>query len=325
MSRTFIWVVIAITIVFTNAMSARAAPAGSLWINANPGTQYGNRTFTNVVWGDGYPTVSVEFITDDTVVFPPGHGGGQKQRFANNGIAPGNQNNNNPAFTGIYTNTLRLNAMIADTGTVTTTYTFSYPMTLIDLILCDFDDNDMAWISATGPDGEALPPSIFEFIMEGDLSMTNNAGNRPPLELATPPLWNPVSGVLTSAVSFNENRSYTVLRVPEGVAVKTITITFTGYRADNDGPDGGGLGAHIYVNLWATPRDSAWQPASAESTVQWRIPTLPGVMYEISSSSNFTHWELLDTLVGPSAPTGHVIWTDATVTNHPSMHRMYRF
>ena len=62
-----------------------AAPAGSLFINANPGTTYGNRTFTSVVWGDGYPLVSLQFNTDTGVVFSAMLGGGPAQRIANNG------------------------------------------------------------------------------------------------------------------------------------------------------------------------------------------------------------------------------------------------
>jgi len=328
MQRTYTHYILALAAAFALAgcMHAEAAPAESLRINANPGTQYGNRTFTNVVWGDGYPLVSVAFVTDASIVFSPDHGSGQKQRFANNSLTPGTLQNDNPDFISIYTNILRLNAMIADTGTVTTTYTFSAPMTLIDLIICDVDDNDMLQVSATGPGGIPLSPSIFQFIADGDLSMTNNAGGRPPLELATPPLWDPVSGVLTSVVSWNENRTFTILRVPEGTAVESIVLTFNGYRADNDGPDGSGLGAHIYVNLWATPRAPVMSAAMAEDfSAQWTIPTLPGLSYSVSASTNTTTWEVLGSFAGPTAPTGHVVWADTDFTNQTSVFRLYRY
>jgi len=294
-------------LLMTSALSA--VPAGSLQINANPGTTYGNRAFTNVVWGGGYPLASLQFNTDTSVVFAAVHGGGPAQRIANNTIDPGTLNNDNPAFTGVYTNRLRLNALIADTGTVTATYTFSSPMTLIDFILCDFDDDDRAVISATGPGDAPIAPSNFIFLAEGDLSLTNNAGGRPALEPATPPAWNSTTGVLVAQVPWNENRSYTILRAPEGLAIKTFTIAFTGARADSDGPTNSGLGSHIYVNLWASPR-----PERIEATTTswiWRLPTLPGLAHTVETSTDLTTWTVVHTLTGAAAPVAHATWTNA--------------
>lgn len=303
-----------------------AAEAGCLFVNANPGSSYGNRSFTNIIWGDGYPLVSVSFTTDPAIVFSAEHGGGQKQRFANNGLTPNTLNNDNPDFISVYTNILRLNATIADTGTVTTTYTFSFPMTLIDLIVTDVDDRDVVQITPRGPGGVVLPPSVFELIADGDLSLTNNAGGRPPLELASPPLWNEVSGVLTAAVGWNENRSYTILRVPEGVLVESLTLAFTGHRADQDGPDGPGLGAHVYAALWATPRASIIQSADLQlSSPTLTIPTLPGLSYGIAKSSDLITWDHHDVISGPSAPTAHVVWVDVGWTNVPPNTRFYRY
>lgn len=285
-----------------------AAPAGSLQINANPGTTYGNRAFTDVVWGDGYPLVTLQFSTDTSVVFQAVHGGGPAQRIANNTLDPGTLNNDNPAFTGIYTNRLRLNALIADTGTVTATYAFSSPMTLVDFILCDFDDEDRAVISATGPGGELVAPSNFLFLAEGDLSLTNNAGGRPPLEPATPPAWNPISGELVAQVPWNENRAYTILRAPEGLAVKTFSIAFTGARADADGPTNNGLGAHIYVNLWASPRPERIEAAATPRV--WRLPTLPGLAHAVETSEDFATWTVVNILTGAAAPVAHATWTN---------------
>jgi len=269
--------------------------------------------------------VTVSFETDASIVFTNA-GAGQKQRFANNWLWPDTLDNDNPDFIMIYTNRLRLNATIADTGTVTTTYTFSSPMTLVDLIVCDVDDLDVVQITPFGPGGVPLPPSILELVAQGDLSLTNNAGGRPPLEVATPPIWNETSGILTAAVAWNENRSYTILRVPEGLAVESIDLEFTGHRRDADGPSGAGLGAHVYVALWATPRELKVQSAGLQSDrPAINVPTLPGLMYEISSSSNLVTWNYFDTLVGPSAPTGHVEWVDSSWTNVVQDPRFYRF
>jgi hypothetical protein len=286
-----------------------AAPAESLFVNANPGTAYGNRTFTSVVWGDGYPLASLQFNTDTGVVFSAGLGGGPAQRIANNGLAPNTSNNDQPDFILVYTNTLRLNALIADTGTLSAVYSFSSPMTLVDVILCDIDDGDRAVISATGPGGSVIAPSNFVLIAEGDLSLTTNAGGRPPLEPATPPSWNPATGELAAQVAWNENRSYTILRIPEGVAVDTITITFTGVHPDSDGPAGSGLGSHVYVNLWATPRPEHIA-AAATNPLTWHIPTLPGIAYALETSADLDAWSVMNTVTGPAAPVARLIWTN---------------
>lgn len=289
-----------------------AAPAGSLFVNANPGTAYGNRTFTSVVWGDGYPVVSLQFNTDTGVVFAAALGGGPAQRIANNGLTPGTLNNDHPDFISVYTNTLRLNALIADTGTVTAVYSFSFPMTLVDIILCDLDDDDRAVISATGAGGAIIAPSNFALVAEGDLSLTNNAGGRPPLELATPPTWNPATGELVAQVAWNENRSYTILRIPEGVAVETVTIAFTGAHADGDGPAGSGLGSHVYANLWATPRPEHIA-AAATNPLTWHIPTLPGLPHALETSADLATWTTLNTVTGPAAPAARVAWTNFSI------------
>lgn len=292
------------------AVSGAAAPAGCLYVNANPGSVYGDRTINSIVWGDGYPTVNVFFQTDTNIVYPPEHGGGQKQRFANNGLAPGSLNNDNPAFISIYTNTLRLNAMIADTGTVSTLYTFSEPMTLIDVIVCDLDSRDVVTVTAFDSNNVAMPASIFEVMGEGDLSLTNNAGGRPPLELATPPVWDAVSGVLTASVPWNENRTFTILRVPEGTSVGAIKLEFHGFETDTDGPGGSRLGSHIYAALWASPRSDAIATLdSTNGAPVLTLPTLPGLLYEISSSSDLDVWNPLAVLTGQASPVTHAVWT----------------
>ena len=261
--------------------NARAADAGCLFLNANA-TLYGDRGFTNVVWGDGYPAVSAQFVTDTNIVFAAGDGGGPKQRMANNGLTPWTTESDNPAFLASYTNVLRLNAMIADTGTVTLTYTLAAPMTLVDLLVTDVDQDDRVQVALTAPGGAVLSPTNLQFIGEGDLSLTVNAGGRPPLELATPPAWTSVNGTLTSRVTWNENRSYTILRVPEGLAVETLTLSFTGARADTDGPAGAGLGSHVYVTLWATPRRPAISEMVADAGgIALRLPTLPALPYRV--------------------------------------------
>jgi hypothetical protein len=291
------------------APSARAADAGCLFLSAS-GSLYGNRGFTNVTWGDGYPAVSAQFVTDPAIVFAPEHGSGPKQRMANNGLTPGTAENDNPAFVGTYTNVLRLNALIADTGTVALTYTFAAPMTLVDLLVTDVDQDDRVLISMTAPGGAPLSPTQLQFAGEGDLSLTLNAGGRPPAELATPPAWTADQGTVTARVTWNENRSYTILRVPEGVVVETITVTFMGSRADSDGPSGSALGAHVYVALWATPRVPAVADVrTADGVVQLRVPTLPGLAYHVLSGDGVGEWTATNTVVGPAA-TGHVWWAE---------------
>jgi hypothetical protein len=314
-------------ILLLTPLTTLAATADSLFINANPGTTYGDRTIANVTWGDGYPSATLTFFTDTNLVFTPEQGGGQKQRLANNGLAPFTPNNNNPTFLAVYTNTLRLNALIADTGTVTATYTFSHPATLIDLIITDVDDQDVVFVSATDANHQPLAPSNLLLIAEGDLSMTNNAGSRPPLELASPPIWFPATGTLTSAVPFNENRSYSILRVPAGIAVRSLSVTCTGYRPDQDGPGSSGLGSHVYVNLWASPRPATWLPALTppEPLPRWNIPSRSGHTYRVYASTNTWSWELLSAVTGPPPPAGYATWTDPTQPANRPPTRFFRY
>lgn len=283
------------------APASHAVEPECLFLNANA-TLYGNRAFTNVVWGSGYPTVSAQFSTSTNVVFSPADGGGQKQRMANNTLTPGLTESDNPDFISVYTNNLRLNALIADTGTVSLTYAFSSAMTLVDLMLTDVDDDDVLTIALSGPGG-TIAPSNLVFVDEGDLSLTINAGGRPPLELATPPAWNPTTGQLAAQVPWNENRSYTVLRVPEGIAVSNIVLTLSGTNPDTDGPSGPALGSHVYVTLWATPRPLLLaQPETAGTNFQFTIPSLPGRVYRVRAGTEPTAWSTLQTVTGAAAP-----------------------
>jgi len=280
---------------------SRAIEPECLFLNAN-GATYGNRAFTNVVWGAGYPTVSAQFSTSTNIVFSPADGGGQKQRMANNTLNPGLAESDNPDFISVYTNNLRLNAMIADTGTVSLTYTFSSAMTLIDLMLTDLDQDDVLTVSLSGSGG-SIAPSNLVFVDEGDLSLTINAGGRPPLELATPPMWNPATGQLAAQVTWNENRSYTILRVPEGIAVSNIVLTFTGANTDTDGPSGPALGSHVYVTLWATPRPLLLaQPEIIEPNFRFTFPSLPGRVYRVRAGTDPNAWSTIQTVTGSAAP-----------------------
>lgn len=311
-------------VLFAAAPSARAADAGCLFLNAS-GSLYGNRGFTNVIWGDGYPAVSAQFVTDPAIVFAPEHGSGPKQRMANNGLTPGAAENDNPAFVGIYTNVLRLNALIADTGTVALTYTLATPMTLFDLLVTDVDQDDRVLISMTAPGGAPLSPTQLQFAGEGDLSLTLNAGGRPPAELATPPAWTADQGTVTARVTWNENRSYTILRIPEGVAVETITVTFAGSRADSDGPSGSALGAHVYVALWATPRRVGVAGLDVDASgVHLRVPTLPALAYHVFSGPAVGQWVETNVLVGLSTPAGHTWWTDTGTAQAIRFHTVER-
>ena len=284
--------------------SAAAAEAGCLFVNGNPAA-YGDRSITNVTWGDAYPTVSVTFVTQPDIVFAPADGGGSKQQFGNNRLTPGTTALDEPAFISVYTNDLRLNALIADTGTVVLTYTFSTPMMLVDVIVADVDQGDSVQVSATAPGGAPLAPGVFQKMGEGDLSLTINAGGRPPLELATPPIWNEITGVLTAAVSWNENRSFTILRNPEGVAVESVTLSFKGASTDTDGPLGSGLGGHVYAALWASPRShqiTSFGPTSGNLALA--VPTLPGYADLILESDDLSTWTEVSTFSGAGVPTG---------------------
>ncbi len=300
----------AVALFFMSLCAAFGAPAGSLYVNANPGTTYGDRTITNIVWGDGYPAIAMEFRTDSNITFTVPYTG-HAQRIANNGLTPWTKDNDNPAFIASHTNIFRTNAFIADTGTVAATYVFTSPMTLVDLIVCDVDDEDRAVISAKDADGNPFAPSNFIFVADGDLSLTNNAGGRDPLELATPPTWNPEAGSLTANVQWNENRTFTILRVPEGRAVSSITVTFTGKRHDNDGQSGNGLGSHIYVGLWATPRGLRWGEGPTPNLPAWSVPTLPGLTNRIEQSADLETWSDAGAVTGPPPPVAHVIWTNS--------------
>ncbi len=271
---------------------------------------YGDWSTSNVVWGDGYPTVNAVFSADESLVFDVEHGGGYRQKIGTNSLvsstpAVPNAQNDNPSFIETYPNTLRLNALIADTGTIIMTYTLSFPTELVDIIIADVDEGDSVVVSATDAAGNAVAPASLQMVGEGDLSLTINAGGRPPLELATPPSWNAGTGTLAAQVTWNENRSFTILRPLPGVALKTITLTFTGNRADSDGPTGSGLGSHIYAALWATPRILEVLQFSVANPTQFllRWTSLPGLSYRVQTNTELSEpWTQETTVAGAAAP-----------------------
>jgi hypothetical protein len=283
---------------------------------------YGDWTANATAWGDGYPAVSGVFAADESLVFPPAEGGGYRQKIGTNTLDPGTTSNDNPAFTGVYPTSLRLNALIADTGVVALTYTLAFATELVDILVCDVDEDDSVVVSATDAAGVPIPASSFARVSEGDLSLTINAGGRPPLELATPPAWNPGTGALVAQVAWNENRSFTVLRPLPGVAVKTVTLTFDGARADSDGPAGAGLGSHIYAGLWPTPRrfeirEAVRQPGGS---LLLRWTSLPGLGYRVERSLTVGGWGPVVDVTGASSP---ATTTDHTVVPDPAAPRQF--
>jgi len=111
--RTASWVVAALPLLA--AAHGWGAEAASFRFAAGS-APYGDWTAGATVWGDGYPSVSGFFATDESLVFPPGQGGGYRQKIGTNTLDPGTTSNDNPAFMGVYPTSLRLNALIADTG-----------------------------------------------------------------------------------------------------------------------------------------------------------------------------------------------------------------
>lgn len=243
--------------------------AGPLIVTVG-GQIYQDWSVLNVRWGTGYPSVDVLFDRDEAI-------GGQL--IWDNEIVRGSNLNDQPEFIGNYTSNLRVNALVADFGEVRITYDLEFPTQLLDLMVLDVDDEDHVRVECRAFDGTLIEPRQLQRIMEGDLSRFSNAPGRPASEVATPPVWNPVAGTLTAAVTWNENRSFTVLRPT--VPVGSITLRFAGKRT----------GAHVYAGLWATPRAlelTEIRRTATETYLRWT--SLPGVAYRVMRSSNLVDW-----------------------------------
>ncbi|HUS34626.1 MAG TPA: PQQ-binding-like beta-propeller repeat protein [Verrucomicrobiae bacterium] len=279
-------------------------PVGPLLATVN-GSVLGDWSRQNIRWGQGFPAVSVNFDTDETVT------GVQRQSIWDNEFVRGSSVNDQPDFTKAYTTNLRVNGLVANTGTVKLTYNLAFATQLIDLMVLDVDDQDVVRIECRGIDGTTLSPDVFQIFAQGDLSKLINAIGRPPLEPATPPIWNPAAGTLTAAVLWNENRSYTILR--PSVPLTSITLTFTGKRPAPVGD----WGSHIYAALWATPRPMTLaqtrSPSTGDFHLQW--PSLPGVTYRILRSSDLWSWIEAAKIEGAAVPQ---IFTEAILPGDQS-------
>lgn len=244
------------------------------------GSVLGDWSRQDLRWGQGYPKVDVRFDSDELV------GGGQRQSMWDNEFARGSTMNDQPGFITNYTGNLRVNGLVANTGQVTLTYDLAFATQLVDLMILDVDDEDHVRIECRGLDGHPLDPGLLQLLMQGDLSRFANASPRPASEAASPPVWDPVAGTLTASVTWNENRSYTILR--PSVPLTSVTLTFTGKRAAPPGD----WGSHIYAALWATPRPFQFtetrRNVAGESELRWT--SLPGVPYRILRSSNLVDW-----------------------------------
>ena len=238
----------------------------------------------NLQWGYGYPTVNVRFDLDEGI-------GRQRQIIADNEIVRGSNMNDQPDFISNYSGNLRVNFLAADFGQAKIIYDFAFPTQLFDLMVLDVEEDDHIRIECRKPDGTPIDPRLLQLVMQGDLSRNYNAPDRPPSEAATPPVWDPVAGTLSAAVTWNENRSYTVLR--PSVPVASITLTFAGNRT----------GAHIYAGLWARPPALALienRHVQGESHLRWT--SLPGISYRVMQSSNLIDWVQGWTGMGTAAP-----------------------
>jgi hypothetical protein len=263
-------------------------------------------------WGQGYPAVNVSFDTDESIRFSAAQGGGLKQLITELEIARGSQMNDQPEFTTAYTNNLKVNGLIADIGSVTLTYNLGFATRLLDLLVLDVDDEDVVHIECRDLHGDFLNPGLLEIVMEGDLSRYANAPGRPAAEPATPPLWDAATGTLTSAVIWNENRSYTVLRPT--VAVSQVQVTFTGRRG---AAAPGQWGSHIYTALWATPRPLELIALSHDQHAGYRLRwnSLPDVPYHILSSSDLQTWADAKAVLGAASP---AVTTDTVLAGGPA-------
>jgi hypothetical protein len=259
-----------------------------------------NWSIEGLPWRQGFPRVNVTFETDESIRFPDSQGGGQRQLIANVDLSPGTPAHDNPDFTDVYPTTLPTLALIADSGTVELTYHLEYETALVDLIIADVDENDLVEITGYGPGAESASRVEWTVVAEGDLSRFINASGRPAAEPASPPLWDPTTGQLRSAVTWNENRSFTVLRPAS--PVNMITVRFTGAIANLWGP--GYWGAHVYVALWATAhplRIVEVRPTPDDMTlVRWL--SLPGVPYRLFQSSDLIEWTEVGAVTGLAAP-----------------------
>jgi hypothetical protein len=259
-----------------------------------------NWSFEGLRWRQGFPRVNVTFETDESIRFPDSQGGGQRQLIANVDLSPGTQAHDNPEFTDVYPTTLPTLALIADSGTVELSYHLEYETALVDLIIADVDENDLVEITGYGHGAEAASRVEWTVVTEGDLSRFINASGRPAAEPASPPLWDPTTGQLRSAVTWNENRSFSVLRPAS--PVDTIKVRFTGAIANVWGPSS--WGAHVYVALWATAhpfRIVEVRPTPDDTTlVRWL--SLPGVPYRLFQSLDLVEWTEAAAVVGLPAP-----------------------
>lgn len=277
--------------------------AGPLLATVN-GSVVGDWSRQNIRWGQGFPAVTVNFDTDETVT------GVQRQSIWDNEFVRGSTANDQPDFTRAYTTNLRVNGLVANTGRVKLTYDFAFATQLVDLLVLDVDDEDVVHIECRGIDGAALSADVLQISIQGDLSKTLNPPPRP-LEPATPPIWNPATGTLIAAVPWNENRSFTVFR--PSVPLTSITLTFIGKRP----APAGDWGSHIYAALWATPRPLTLAQTRLASTgdfhLQW--PSLPGVTYRILRSSDLWSWIEAAKIEGAAVPQ---IFTEAILPGDQS-------
>lgn len=290
-----------LVIILFFAWPAHAAEAGNLAVDSQTrgNDTYGDWSFQNLEWGPGYPTVNVTVETDESLL---NLNGTQRQGLIDNLLAVGSRENDNPVFTSVYDSPLHFGWIVADIGTISITYELSFATRLVDIMLFDVDEGDVARIEIRGADGQIVPPWELELIMEGDLSRYYNNPNRPPLEAATPPAWDDETGTLTARVSWNENRSFTILR--PNVPIRQITVVHTGIRAWTDRSVVPNIGSHILTALWAPPRQFKISEFRRKNSDGFQLtwPSLPGRTYEILSSSDLRTWALLATVQGAEPP-----------------------
>ncbi len=154
-----------------------------------------------------------------------------------------------PAYAARFGNTDPIPFLYLGPSTGTTaklTHDFSEPVTDLNLILYDIDENDVVTITARDARGNPITDFSTWSSLTGDMTTWND----PPS--AALPSWDPTTGIVSASTANNENRSYLILKPDQPVL--EITVHF-------DPEDV--AGRHMYVGLfgncsYSDPKSLLW-------------------------------------------------------------------